>query len=133
MVKVIHAMATCAHPDDAATTAAIIEPDESRMTVAWCGACGALRVPGETEDEWIRPGLGLALEVDDRLEAFRGAVRAIIARLEEVSGAAHGLCEVEREEARPLDGRVSAAVLSLDDACAELLRCASIALGELNG
>lgn len=132
LAKVIHAMATCAHPDEAATTAAVVEPDESRMTIAWCGACGALRLPGDKEDEWIRPGLGLALEADDRLEALRGVVRALIARLEQVSRAAHRLCEVERDEARPLDERLSAAVVSLDGAGAEIVRCASIALGELS-
>ncbi len=65
--QLIAALVDCGHPDPALSRAVVVEPDGSRISIQWCGACGAMGLPEESSSDWIRPGLLLALREDERL------------------------------------------------------------------
>ncbi|MGA2447573.1 MAG: hypothetical protein ABTD50_02730 [Polyangiaceae bacterium] len=126
---VIRALGHCAHPPEGATAAEIAEADGSRTAIAWCGMCGAIRTPGDPEAEWIRPGLGMALESDDRLLALAAGIRTFMERLGDLTTSAHELCS--RSDVDAGRAELHACVVSLDNAGAELARYAHAVLGEL--
>ena len=55
----VRALASCPHPHDCRSPAVVLEPDGSRLVIAWCGACGAVQMPGDDNGVWIKPGLVL--------------------------------------------------------------------------
>jgi hypothetical protein len=101
------------------------------MTFSWCGVCGAIHVPSEVADDWIRPGLGLAMGEDDRLTAFAGSLRAFMDRLGELTTTAHEVSVRASEGFERGRAELRASVVSLDNAGAELARHAHALLGEL--
>jgi hypothetical protein len=127
----VHALSHCTHPEEGTTVTAVIEPDGSRMTILWCGVCGAIHVPGEVADEWIRPGLGLAMEADNRLTALAGSLRAFMAQVGELTATAHEVSVRSGEGFERGRSELRASVVSLDNAGAELARHAHALLGEI--
>jgi len=128
---VIRALGRCAHPSEGATAAEIVEPDGAHLKIAWCGMCGAIRVPEGQHDDWIRPGLGVALEADERLSALAAGIRLFMGRLGELTTSAHELCARSVEGPDAGRAELHRCVVSLDDAGAELARYAHAVLGEL--
>lgn len=129
--SLMRALSHCAHPEEGTTVAVVVEPDGTRITIYWCGLCGALRAPSEGADTWIRPGLVLALESDDRWTALEASMRVFMSQLGELTTAAHEMCVRASDGLERSRAELQASVVSLDNAGAELARYAHAVLGEL--
>jgi len=129
--SLMRALSRCAHPEEGTTVAAVVEPDGARITISWCGLCGALRAPCEGADSWIRPGLGVALDSDDRLAALAASIRSFMSQLGELTTAAHEMCVRASDGLERRRAEFQVSVVSLDNAGAELARYAHAVLGEL--
>ncbi len=131
LASVFQALGHCTHPGEGTTSAEIVESDGARATITWCGVCGAIRVCSARPDDWIRPGLGMALEMDRRLSALASSLRVFMAQLGELTTTAHEVCAAPVDAAERGRSELYATIVALDNAGAELARHARDVLGEL--
>lgn len=64
---VAKALGACHHPAQCLVPARVLEPEGGprlgtravTISVAWCGACGAMRIGTGADADWIRPAIAL--------------------------------------------------------------------------
>ena len=132
LATLVRTLAHCTHPGDCTTPAEVVEPDDSRMTIHWCGICGALHIPGDDNaSTWIVPGFGSPWVAEDRLTRVARDLGEIASEVEKASQAVRTLI-MNRAAWPPASGPAwpESALSELDRACAQIQRTLRGALRE---
>jgi hypothetical protein len=121
---ILAALVRCEHFEEIAGV--IVEPDGSHYDVSWCGACGALRVPGVVADDWMAPALLHHLRQDDRPTRLAVGVVELVRRLTAMLPLARAGLADRQETTQLKEG-----VLEVEVLCKEVEGLARVVLGEV--
>jgi len=133
LASIVGAVAHCAHPEEAATPAVVLEPDGARLLIYWCGCCGGLCVPGKDVGEWITPGLGIMIEAADRVASLSRGLDSLVEYAAKISTISRCLREILMPfmMLEPVGAELAEYLDMLDDACGRIDRFSQAALTEL--